>query len=74
MGNVFMAYDPNITRGVLAVPGGDWSMLFERSNAWYALLGAAQGSYTDPADLPAHRRARSAWRSSRTIRSPPRRT
>ena len=48
MGNVFMAYDPNITRGVLAVPGGVWSMLFERSNAWSLLQGAAQGSYTDP--------------------------
>jgi hypothetical protein len=47
MGNVFMAYDPNITRGVLAVPGGAWSMLFERSNAWHLLQGAAMGSYTD---------------------------
>lgn len=49
MGNTFMAYDPNITRGVLAVPGGDWSLLFERSNAWHLLMGAAQGSYDDPA-------------------------
>jgi hypothetical protein len=48
MGNTFMAYDPNITRGVLAVPGGDWSLLFERSNAWHLLQGAAMGSYTDP--------------------------
>jgi hypothetical protein len=48
MGNVFMAYDPNITRGVLAVPGGVWSMLFERSNAWSLLQGALMGSYTDP--------------------------
>jgi hypothetical protein len=48
MGNTFMAYDPNITRGVLAVPGGDWSMLFERSNAWHLLQGAAMGAYTDP--------------------------
>jgi hypothetical protein len=48
MGNVFMAYDPNITRGVLAVPGGVWSMLFERSNAWHLLQGAAMGSYTNP--------------------------
>lgn len=47
MGNTFMAYDPNIKRGVLAVPGGIWSMLLERSAAWFALLGAAQGSYTD---------------------------
>ncbi len=49
MGNTIMAYDPNLTRGVLAVPGGVWSMLFERSNAWSLLQGAAQGSYLDPA-------------------------
>jgi hypothetical protein len=49
MGNTIMAYDPNLTRGVLAVPGGVWSMLFERSNAWTLLQGAAQGSYLDPA-------------------------
>jgi hypothetical protein len=48
MGNTFMAYDPNITKGVLAVPGGDWSMLLERSTAWSLLLGAAQGAYPDP--------------------------
>jgi hypothetical protein len=48
MGNVFMAYDQNITRGALGVPGGAWSMLFERSIAWSALKAAAQGSYTDP--------------------------
>ena len=50
MGNAFMAYDPNLTRGVLAVPGGDWSLLFERSNAWTLLQGAAMGSYPDPED------------------------
>ena len=49
MGNAFLAYDPNITRGVLAVPGGDWSLLLERSNAWHLLIGSAMGSYTDPA-------------------------
>ncbi|HEU0034995.1 MAG TPA: hypothetical protein VFQ53_30425 [Kofleriaceae bacterium] len=48
MGNTFMAYDPNLTRGVLAVPGGNWSMLLERSTAWGLLLGAAQGAYPDP--------------------------
>jgi pimeloyl-ACP methyl ester carboxylesterase len=48
MGNVFMAYDPNITKGVLAVPGGNWSLLFERSNAWHLLMGAAQGAYENP--------------------------
>lgn len=48
MGNVIMAYDPNLTRGVLAVPGGAWSLLFERSNAWTLLKPALQGSYNDP--------------------------
>lgn len=48
MGNTLMAYDPNFTRGVLAVPGGNWSMLMERSAAWALLLGAAQGAYEDP--------------------------
>jgi hypothetical protein len=48
MGNVFMAYDPNITKGVLAVPGGAWSLLFERSFAWHLLMGAAVGAYEDP--------------------------
>ena len=50
MGNTFMAYDPNIKRGVLAVLGGVWSMLFERSAAWTLLQGAEQGSYFNPAD------------------------
>jgi len=48
MGNTFMAYDPNITRGVLAVPGGNWSMLLERSAAWQILLTVHQGAYPDP--------------------------
>ena len=48
MGNTFMAYDPNITRGVLAVPGGNWSMLLERSAAWQILLAVHQGAYRDP--------------------------
>jgi hypothetical protein len=48
MGNVFMALDPHIRKGVLAVPGGVWSLLFERSNAWHLLKGAAMGAYEDP--------------------------
>jgi hypothetical protein len=48
MGNTFMAHDPNITRGVLAVPGGNWSMLLERSTPWELLLGVYQGAYQDP--------------------------
>jgi hypothetical protein len=48
MGNTFMAYDPNLTRGVLAVPGGNWSMLLERSTAWELLNSLHQGAYKDP--------------------------
>ena len=48
MGNVFMSYDPFITRGALGVPGGAWTLLFERSIAWTPLKAAAQGAYTDP--------------------------
>ena len=48
MGNVFMAYDPHITRGALGVPGGAWTMLFERLIAWSELRGAATGAYPDP--------------------------
>jgi pimeloyl-ACP methyl ester carboxylesterase len=48
MGNVIMAYDPNLTRGVLAVPGGTWSLLIERSNAWSLLKTLVQGAYMDP--------------------------
>nr|HEX4314158.1 hypothetical protein [Kofleriaceae bacterium] len=47
MGSVIMAYDPNLVRGVLTVPGGNWSMLFERSAAWFDLMPAAQGGYPD---------------------------
>jgi hypothetical protein len=33
---------------VLAVPGGTWSLLIERSNAWVLLNGLVQNSYPDP--------------------------
>ena len=46
MGGVFMAYDPDITRGVLGVVGGPWSMLFERSLAWPPLRVAMKGAYS----------------------------
>jgi hypothetical protein len=52
MGGVIMAYDNNLVRGVLAVPGGNWSMLVERSFAWAALKPAALGAYTDPEIYP----------------------
>jgi hypothetical protein len=47
MGTVFMSYDPTILRGALGVPGGPWSMLVERSNAWNALQGPAHAAYRD---------------------------
>jgi pimeloyl-ACP methyl ester carboxylesterase len=52
MGNTLMAYDPNLIKGVLAVPGGVWSMLFERSTAWAPLQGAAIGAYESPSSYP----------------------
>jgi hypothetical protein len=48
MGNPLMAYDPNFKKGVLAVPGGNWWLMIERSTAWALLVGAAQGAYDDP--------------------------
>jgi len=45
MGGAFMAYDPDITLGVLGVAGGPWSLLFERSLAWPPLRVAMKGSY-----------------------------
>ena len=47
MGNVFMAYDPNVMRGALGVPGGAWSLLIERSYSWGPLQGAVKGAYED---------------------------
>jgi hypothetical protein len=48
MGTTVMGYDPVMIRGALGVPGGPWSMLFERSLAWNALKGPAHASYQDP--------------------------
>lgn len=47
MGNVIMAYSPDLGRGVLGVPGGAWSLLLERSFAWQTLQIAAQNAYPD---------------------------
>ena len=43
MGGVLMAYEPLLEVGTLGVPGGNWSLMFERSSAWPP-LGAAMGS------------------------------
>jgi hypothetical protein len=36
LGAVFLANDPFVTRGVLNVGGGNWSLMLERSNSWAA--------------------------------------
>jgi hypothetical protein len=48
MGHVYMAYEPDISIGILGVPGANWSMLFERSLAWPPLRTTMQNSYTEP--------------------------
>jgi hypothetical protein len=50
MGGVFMALDPDITRGALGVPGGPWSLLFERTVFWPPLRITMKGAYPDPWD------------------------
>ncbi len=50
LGGVFMAYDPVITRGALGVPGGPWSLLFERSVFWPPLRITMKGAYPEPWD------------------------
>lgn len=52
MGNVLMAYDQTITRGVLGVPGGAWSLLLERSYAWGPLQGILSLSYEERESYP----------------------
>lgn len=50
MGPVIAAASPTLGRAVWAVPGANWSLLFERSSAWLILQGAAQASYPKAAD------------------------
>ncbi|HTE52991.1 MAG TPA: hypothetical protein VK698_19195 [Kofleriaceae bacterium] len=50
MGGTFMAYDPYIERGALGVPGGAWSLLFERSFSWTLLSVVANAAYGDVRD------------------------
>ena len=51
LGATFMAYDPTITRGVLAVGGGSWSMLFERSTQWPPYKTIISGAYPGPLNV-----------------------
>ena len=47
MGSVLMAYDKEIERGVVGVPGGPWGMLLERSLYWNVFQGPLIGAYGD---------------------------
>ena len=50
MGGVLMAIDPDMTRGALGVPGGPWSLLFERTVFWPPLRITMKGAYLNPWD------------------------
>jgi hypothetical protein len=50
MGGSFMGYDPDITLGVLGVPGGFWSVMFQRSADWPTFKLLIAGSYHDYLD------------------------
>ena len=49
MGTAFMAWS-DIEHGVMGVPGGNWSLLIERSTQWSRLSLVLNGSYPDHAD------------------------
>jgi hypothetical protein len=40
-----MAYEPDVLKGALGVPGGNWTLNFERSLAWPVLQLALQNAY-----------------------------
>jgi hypothetical protein len=50
MGTSFMGYDPDVTLGVLHVPGGFWSTMFERSSNWRESKLILNGPYPDILD------------------------
>lgn len=50
MGTTFMAYSPDIPRGVTNVAGSTWSLMFQRSSNWPLFDIAAGSSYPDPLD------------------------
>lgn len=47
MGGVLMAYDPEIERAALGVPGGSWGLMLERSYAWNVFQGPLINAYGD---------------------------
>jgi hypothetical protein len=50
-GATVMAYDPNLTRGVLGVGAANYSMMLERSADWPTYKSIMQGAYPDPLDV-----------------------
>lgn len=50
-GTTVIAYDPNITRGVVGVGGGNYSMMLERSTDWPTYRTIVNGAYRDTLDL-----------------------
>jgi len=50
MGAVFMAYDPDVTRGCVQVGAGEWSLLLQRSSNWRLFLLIIDNSYPDKLD------------------------
>ena len=50
MGTTFMAYSPDIPRGVTNVAGSTWSLMFQRSSNWPLFELAAGSSYPDLLD------------------------
>ncbi len=47
-GGTFMAFDPFVTRGVLGVPGANYSLMVERSTNWPIYYNILYGAYEDP--------------------------
>ena len=50
MGTAFMAHSPDVTRGVLGVPGSEWGMMFQRSSNWPQYARVMAMTYPDPMD------------------------
>ncbi len=50
-GTTVIAYDPVITRGVVGVGGGNYSMMLERSSDWPTYKSIMIGAYPDPLDV-----------------------
>jgi len=48
MGTTFMAYSPDILRGVTNVAGSTWSLMFQRSSNWKFFDLVVGGTYPDP--------------------------